>query len=75
MSTRKLTLQIDRARHAESRKHDSALPALAPERVRLRIERFAITANTVTCATTDASRPTWPASSRYGIEDGIEAAR
>ena len=52
MSTRKLTLQIDRARHAESRMHDSALPALAPEQVRLRIERFAITANTVTYATT-----------------------
>jgi len=47
MYTRNLTLQVDRARHAESRIHESALPALAPGQVRLRIERFAVTANTV----------------------------
>ena len=52
MSTRNLTLLVDRARHAESRIHESALPALAPGQVRMRIERFAVTANTVTYATT-----------------------
>ena len=52
MSTRNLALQIDRARHGESRTHESDLPDLAPGQVRLRIERFAVTANTVTYATT-----------------------
>ena len=52
MSTRNLALQIDRARHGESRIHESDLPGLAPGQVRLRIERFAVTANTVTYATT-----------------------
>jgi len=52
MHTRNLTLQVVRARHAESRIHESALPALAPGQVRLRIERFAVTANTVPYATT-----------------------
>jgi hypothetical protein len=52
MSTRNLTLQIDRARHGQTRIHESDLPALAPGQVRLRVERFAVTANTVTYATT-----------------------
>ena len=52
MTTRNLTLQIDRARHAESRVHESDLPPLGPGQVRFRIERFAVTANTVTYATT-----------------------
>jgi len=52
MSTRNLALQIDRARHGASRIHESDVPGLAPGQVRLRIERFAVTANTVTYATT-----------------------
>ena len=52
MTTRNLTLQIDRARHAESRVQESDLPPLGPGQVRFRIERFAVTANTVTYATT-----------------------
>jgi hypothetical protein len=52
MTTRNLTLQIDRARHGTSRIRETDLPALAPGQVRLRVERFAVTANTVTYATT-----------------------
>jgi hypothetical protein len=52
MTTRNLTLQIDRARHGTSRICETNLPALAPGQVRLRVERFAVTANTVTYATT-----------------------
>ena len=49
---RNITLQIDRSRHSESRVRETGLPALAAGQVRLRIERFALTANTVTYATT-----------------------
>jgi len=52
MTTQNLTLQIDRARHAESRLRETAMPALGAGQVRFRIERFAVTANTVTYATT-----------------------
>ena len=52
MTPRNLTLQIDRARHAVSRVQESDLPPLGPGQVRFRIERFAVTANTVTYATT-----------------------
>jgi hypothetical protein len=52
MTKRNLTLQIDRARHAESRVHESDLPPLGAGQVRFRIESFAVTANTVTYATT-----------------------
>jgi hypothetical protein len=52
MTTRNLTLQVDRARHADTRALEADLPALAPGQVRLRVERFAVTANTVTYATT-----------------------
>jgi hypothetical protein len=52
MTTRNLTLQIDRTRHAEARVQESDLPPLGPGQVRFRIERFAVTANTVTYATT-----------------------
>lgn len=52
MTTHNLTLQVDRARHAESRIREQAMPALAAGQVRVRIERFAVTANTVTYATT-----------------------
>jgi hypothetical protein len=47
-----VTLQIDRARHGESRVREATMPGLAAGLVRLRIERFAVTANTVTYATT-----------------------
>lgn len=52
MSTRNLVLQVDRARHGVTRAVESGLPALAPGQVRLRVERLAVTANTVTYATT-----------------------
>jgi hypothetical protein len=59
MTHHNLALQIDRHRHAESRIHESALPALAPGQVRFRIERFAVTANTVTYATTGDTLGYW----------------
>jgi hypothetical protein len=52
MTTRNLTLQVNRARHSESRLVEPVLPALGAAQVRLRVERFAVTANTVTYATT-----------------------
>lgn len=52
MDTRNLTLQVDRVRHGVTRAVKSDLPALAPGQVRFRVERFAVTANTVTYATT-----------------------
>ena len=59
MTLRNLTLQTDRRRHGETRIVESALPALAPGQVRLRIERFAVTANTVTYATTGDQLGYW----------------
>ena len=50
MSERNHTLQVDRSRHAQSRLHESELPPLTPGRVRFRVDRFAVTANTVTYA-------------------------
>ena len=52
MTTINLTLQVNRARHAETRVVEQLLPALGAGQVRLRVERFAVTANTVTYATT-----------------------
>ena len=52
MTTLNLTLQVNRTRHSESRLVERELPALGAAQVRFRIERFAITANTVTYATT-----------------------
>lgn len=52
MNPGNVTLQIDRAAHGESRIHEAGLAVLAPGQVRLRIDRFALTANTVTYATT-----------------------
>lgn len=52
MNARNCSLQVDRARHGTTRIVESGLPALAPGQVRFRIERFAVTANTVTYATT-----------------------
>jgi NADPH:quinone reductase-like Zn-dependent oxidoreductase len=59
MGTPNLTLQIHRARHGESRIHESQMPPLAPGQVRLRVERFAVTANTVTYATTGDQLGYW----------------
>jgi hypothetical protein len=52
MTTINLTLQVNRARHAETRVVEQLLPALGAGQVRLRVERFAVTTNTVTYATT-----------------------
>jgi NADPH:quinone reductase-like Zn-dependent oxidoreductase len=52
MNTLNLTLQVNRARHAECRLVERELPALGAAQVRFRVERFAVTANTVTYATT-----------------------
>jgi hypothetical protein len=52
MTTSNITLQIHRLRHGESRIRETTMPALAEGQVRFRIERFAVTANTVTYATT-----------------------
>jgi len=59
MSAGNVTLQVDRARHGATRIVESALPALAPGQVRLRVERFAVTANTVTYATTGDQLGYW----------------
>ena len=50
MTTSNITLQIHRLRHGESRIRESAMPGLEAGQVRFRIERFAVTANTVTYA-------------------------
>jgi hypothetical protein len=52
MTTRNLALQIDRFRLSVSRLHEEELPALAAGQVRYRVDRYAVTANTVTYAVT-----------------------
>jgi hypothetical protein len=52
MTSRNVTLQIDRTRHGSSRIEETDLLPLGAGQVRLRIDRFALTANTVTYATT-----------------------
>ena len=52
MTTQNLTLQIHRVRHGDSRLQESALRPLADGQVRFRIDRYAVTANTVTYAVT-----------------------
>jgi hypothetical protein len=52
MSTRNLDLEINRADLATSRLVERALPELPPGQVRFCIDRFAVTANTVTYAVT-----------------------
>jgi hypothetical protein len=54
-----ITLQIDRAAHAKSRIWEADMPALGTGQVRFRIERFALTANTVTYATTGDTLGYW----------------
>jgi hypothetical protein len=59
MTTRNVTLQIDRSNHGSSRIEEADLPPLGPGQVRLRIDRFALTANTVTYATTGDTLGYW----------------
>ena len=59
MTANNITLQIDRRRHGETRLREASLPALAAGQVRFRIERFAVTANTVTYATTGDTLGYW----------------
>jgi NADPH:quinone reductase-like Zn-dependent oxidoreductase len=59
MTTQNITLQINRARHSDPRVCATEMPALAAGQVRLRIERFAVTANTVTYATTGDALGYW----------------
>ncbi len=51
MTAHNVTLQINRSSHGEPRVEEADLPELGAGQVRLRIERFALTANTVTYAT------------------------
>lgn len=48
--TTNAVLEVDRARCGETRVVESEMPALSPGAVRLRIDRFAVTANNVTYA-------------------------
>jgi hypothetical protein len=59
MTTRNVTLHIDRSHHGSSRIEEADLPPLGPGQVRLRIDRFALTANTVTYATTGDTLGYW----------------
>jgi hypothetical protein len=59
MATRNVTLQIDRSNHGSTRIEEADLPALGPGQVRMRIDRFALTANTVTYATTGDTLGYW----------------
>ena len=52
MTSRNVTLQVNRGSHGETRVIEAEMPPLAPGQVRFRVERFALTANTVTYATT-----------------------
>lgn len=59
MTTRNITLQVNRSAHAETRVREGDMPELAAGEVRLRIERFALTANTVTYAMTGDTLGYW----------------
>ena len=52
MTSRNVTLQVNRGSHGTTRVTEAEMPPLAPGQVRFRVERFALTANTVTYATT-----------------------
>jgi hypothetical protein len=58
-TTRNATLQVNRSSHGETRVRESEMPGLAAGQVRFRIERFALTANTVTYATTGDTLGYW----------------
>ncbi len=51
MTLRNVALQVDRSAHGRTRVVQAALPDLADREVRFRVERLALTANTVTYAT------------------------
>lgn len=51
MTMRNVTLQVDRVSHGDTRVVDAEMGALATGQVRFRVERVALTANTVTYAT------------------------
>jgi hypothetical protein len=59
MTLKNMTLQVNRAAHAETRLREGEMPGLATGQVRFRIERFALTANTVTYATTGDTLGYW----------------
>jgi len=59
MGPKNITLQIDRQRHSDSRVCETDLPPLGAGDVRLRVERFAVTANTVTYATAGDALGYW----------------
>ena len=52
MASRNVTLQVNRGSHGETRVIEAQVPPLVAGQARFRIERFALTANTVTYATT-----------------------
>ena len=59
MTTLNVTLQVNRRSHGETRIVETGMASLAPGQVRFRIERFALTANTVTYATTGDTLGYW----------------
>jgi hypothetical protein len=59
MTTTNAALLVNRAAHAETRLCERELPELTAGQVRFRIERFALTANTVTYATTGDALGYW----------------
>ena len=59
MTAHNITLQVDRSRHGEPRLCETPLSALAEGQVRFKVERFAVTANTVTYATTGDTLGYW----------------
>jgi hypothetical protein len=59
MTTRNVTLQVNRSSHGETRVIETGMAPLAPGQVRFGIERFALTANTVTYATTGDTLGYW----------------
>ncbi len=59
MTMRNVTLQVDRVSHGITRVLAAELPALADGQVRFRVERLALTANTVTYATVGDTLGYW----------------
>jgi NADPH:quinone reductase-like Zn-dependent oxidoreductase len=59
MTSRNVTLQVNRSSHGETRVIEAEMPPLAPGQVRFRVDRFALTANTVTYATTGDTLGYW----------------
>lgn len=59
MTNDNITLQVDRTRHGTTRVRESSVPVLGAGQVRMLIERFALTANTVTYATVGDALGYW----------------